>query len=111
MITAPSITTQVPVDLPNANAEPIQIKQETLPLIVSITAKGEYLLERDEEQLKQMELKGVTEYVGRVLKKSPKTPVFVQGDEAVPYGRVIELMAALQGAGAEQVGLVTESAE
>lgn len=111
MITAPSITTQVPVNLPNAQADPIQVKQDAVPLIISITESGQYLIERDAKGLVKMTLPEVVSYVSRVLKKQPETPVFVQGDEAVTYGRVIGLMSALQKAGAQQVGLVTESAD
>jgi biopolymer transport protein TolR len=111
MITAPSITTQVPVNLPDANADPIKIKQDKVPLIVSVTAKGDYLVERDDKALESMSLQEVTQYVRRVLQQASATPVFVQGDETVAYGKVIELMSALQQAGAEQVGLVTESAD
>ena len=46
--------------------------------------------------------------VGAVMRRSPDKPVLVWGDEAVPYGEVVTLMAALQEAGAPAVGLVTE---
>jgi biopolymer transport protein TolR len=35
-------------------------------------------------------------------------PVFVKGDRAVPYGRVVEAMTLLQRAGAARVGFITE---
>ena len=35
--------------------------------------------------------------------------VLVKGDQGVPYGRVVLAMSALKQAGAEQVGLVTDS--
>jgi biopolymer transport protein TolR len=50
----------------------------------------------------------ITQRVAAVLRRSPEKPVLVWGDRAVPYGQVVELMAALQEAGAEGVGLVTE---
>ena len=43
-----------------------------------------------------------------MIRRSPKTPVLVWGDRAVPYGDVVTVMVALQDAGAPSVGLVTE---
>jgi biopolymer transport protein TolR len=37
--------------------------------------------------------------------------VFVRGDKAVNYGRVVELMALLQQNGVDKVGIVTETPE
>jgi biopolymer transport protein TolR len=34
--------------------------------------------------------------------------VFVKGDHEVPYGRVVEAMVLLQGAGARKVGFLTD---
>ena len=49
--------------------------------------------------------------VNALIKYQPGIPVFVKGDTSVPYGRVVELMALLQSAGVDGVGLVTESPE
>ena len=53
-------------------------------------------------------LDDIADRVGKVLRAKPETKVFVWGDRKVPYGDVVELMAALQTAGAESVGLVTD---
>jgi biopolymer transport protein TolR len=47
--------------------------------------------------------------VRKVMKQKPETKVLVWGDQAVRYGEVVSLMAALQSAGAPSVGLVTEN--
>ncbi|MEQ9568062.1 MAG: biopolymer transporter ExbD, partial [Pseudomonadales bacterium] len=54
------------------------------------------------------EIEEIQDIVSRVLAEKPNTPVMVWGDTAVPYGQVVGLMTALQNAGAESVGLVTE---
>jgi len=46
-----------------------------------------------------------------VLRYKPNVPVLVNGDQAVAYARVVELMAALQGAGVQGVGLMTQPPE
>jgi len=105
MVTAPLLVQGVLVDLPQSDASPVAADQE--PLIVSIKADGSYWLEHSGEQ-RQQSLAATTELVGKVLKQQPTTPVLVWGDQAVSYGTVVALMSALQGAGAESVGLVTE---
>jgi len=42
------------------------------------------------------------------LRRDPKKPVMVWGDQTVAYGAVVALMTALQESGAPSVGLVTE---
>src|SRR3989344_2289794 len=46
--------------------------------------------------------------VAAILKLRPQTPVMVRGDRRANYGEVVKVMALLQGAGAESVGLLTE---
>jgi biopolymer transport protein TolR len=46
--------------------------------------------------------------VAALLRRAPGVPVFVKGDRAVPYGRVVEAMTLLQRAGAVRVGFITE---
>jgi len=110
MVTAPLLTQGVKVELPQTVSAPID-DQDQEPLIVSIKADGSYYLKlgKDEEAPKALEL--ISDQVSKVLKLQPKTPVLVWGDTEVPYGKVVNLMALLQQAGAESVGLVTEPAK
>ncbi len=109
MITAPMMTQGVKVDLPDANAHPINLKNEE-PLIVSVRRDGSYLVNIGDQREKAMSLATVTRRVQIVKKQKPETLVLVEGDDAVPYGRVVSLMAALQKAGVVDVGLVTQPA-
>jgi biopolymer transport protein TolR len=107
MVTAPLLTQGVKVELPQTKSAPLDNKDQE-PLIVSIKADGSYYLKlgTDEEAAKTLEFIG--EQTGKILKQQPQTPVLVWGDTNVPYGKIVELMALLQQAGAESVGLVTE---
>jgi len=49
--------------------------------------------------------------VAKVLRSKPSTKVLVWGDRSVEYGLVVNMMTALQAAGAPSVGLVTEAPE
>ena len=109
MVTAPMIMQGVQVELPHAKAKPVP-PEDDKPLIVSIKADGTYYVELGTKEQAQTatNLTDIAERVGKVLSAKPETKVFVWGDRKVPYGDVVELMAALQNAGAESVGLVTD---
>ena len=107
MVTAPMLMQGVKVELPEANAEPVE-NQDSEPLIVSIDAQGLLYLNVGGDEKQAIELATVVERVAAVVRRSPEKPVLVWGDRSVPYGEVVTLMAALQEAGTPSVGLVTE---
>lgn len=109
MVTAPMIMQGVQVELPHAKAQPVP-PQDDKPLIVSIKADGSYHINLGAEEKEQTatSLEDIADRIGKVLRVKPETKVFVWGDRHVPYGDVVELMAALQTAGADSVGLVTD---
>lgn len=106
MITAPMLTQGVDVELPNANASPIQDTENDV-MIASIDSKGKYYLDVGGNQ-ESIALSQIQDRVRKVLSQNPKMSVLVRGDKNVPYGDVIGLMVTLQGAGVPNVGLVTE---
>lgn len=106
MITAPMLTQGVDVDLPSANAAPIQDTEEDV-LIASVDSGGAFYIDIGGEQ-EPIGLTQLKERVSKVLNQNPSMSILVRGDKSVPYGDVIGLMVALQAAGAPKVGLVTE---
>lgn len=106
MITAPMLTQGVDVELPNANAAPIQDTENDV-MIASVDSKGKYYLDVGGKQ-ESITLSQIQDRVRKVLSQNPKMSVLVRGDKNVPYGDVIGLMVTLQGAGVPNVGLVTE---
>ncbi len=107
MITAPMLTQGVDVELPKVGAEPVANEDEE-PLVVSVTAAGEYFINVGGDPLKAVSLADVGSRVEKILTTNPSKQIMVRGDKAVSYEKVVELMAALQGSGAPSVGLVTE---
>lgn len=107
MVTAPMLMQGVKVDLPEANADPVE-NQDSEPLIVSVDASGKLYLNLGQEK-QVLSLATIRDRVSAVIRRSPKKPVLVWGDRAVPYGEVVTVMVALQEAGAPSVGLVTEN--
>lgn len=106
MITAPMLTQGVDVELPNANASPMQDTDNDV-MIASIDSKGKFYLDVGGKQ-ESIPLSQLQDRVRKVLSQNPKMSVLVRGDKSVPYGDVIGLMVALQAAGVPNVGLVTE---
>ncbi len=111
MVTAPILTQGVKVDLPKAATQPLKTPKEKEPIIVTVKKDGSYIIERGRSEDKAANLEYVERYVAKILKQAPQSDVFVRGDQAVAYGKIIELMSALQASGAESVGLVTEAPE
>ena len=107
MITAPLLTQGVKVDLPQVVSAPLNINDKEL-LVVSVKADGGYYIKLGTNEERPKPLSEITQQASKILKLQPQTPVLVWGDTQVPYGKVVELMALLQQAGAESVGLVTE---
>ncbi|GIX29809.1 MAG: protein TolR [Porticoccaceae bacterium] len=107
MVTAPLLMQGVEVDLPDAPAAPVE-PREREPVIVAVKADGTYQIDLGQGGYHATTLEEIRERVAKVLAQVPDTQVLVWGDEGARYGVVVELMAALQAAGAPRVGLVTE---
>lgn len=110
MVTAPLITQGVKVDLPQANAEPLE-EDSKPPLVASINENGEYFLSTDSEKNEPMSATDLAVVVAAQLQVEPDTPVVVKADKKIEYEKVITLMVLLQRAGAPSVGLMTEPNE
>ncbi len=108
MVTAPMLTQGVKVDLPKVEASDIEIQANQEPLIVSIDSNGAYFMEMSSLSGKAMELADLVDATAKLLSSNQALSILIRGDKNVPYGRVVELMAELQQAGAQGVGLITE---
>ncbi|PKM23102.1 MAG: protein TolR [Gammaproteobacteria bacterium HGW-Gammaproteobacteria-14] len=107
MITAPMMTQGINVDLPKTSSAAIDSKDQE-PVILSIKKDGSYFVNVGDDQKKSASLDTVRGHVLRIYRNKPETLFLVEGDAEVPYGKVVSLMAALQGVGVEKIGLVTE---
>jgi biopolymer transport protein TolR len=103
MVAAPLLTVGVPVDLPQTRAPAITEQKE--PLVITINAKGELFLQNSPV--------GEGELVPRlqaITKNNPQADIYVRGDRAISYGRVMEVMGMVSAAGFSKVSLITEQA-
>lgn len=107
MVTAPLMTQGIKVELPKADAKPLDVKQEE-PLIVSLKADGSLYLNLGKTQKDAKPLTEVQDAIRKVIAAKPQTAVLVWADHKIAYGDVVQLMTQLEKSGVEQVGLVTE---
>jgi len=107
MVTAPLLSTGVDVNLPGADAMPLEEDQE--PFVLTVDQQGQYYLNDDEQPLESIE--EIQRQAAIVLKKNPRTPFMVRADGAVSYAKVMDGMVLLQQAGVQKVGLATQALE
>ncbi len=110
MITAPLLTQGVKVDLPKADAKVVDTTSAD-PLIVTVTAEGDYYINYGENKDDPVSMETILTRTQALLRHRPNTQVHIKGHSTVPYGDVVIVMALLQKAGAESVGLLTDPPE
>ena len=101
MVTAPLIQSGVKVDLPRAQAQQMEHAEEKL--VLKITRDRHIYLGDVEIPPAQLESKLSTN--ARVQKDKE---VYLQADRSLPYGLVVQIMAAARRAGVESLGMITE---
>ncbi|MDF1757041.1 MAG: protein TolR [Legionellaceae bacterium] len=112
MITAPILTQGVTVDLPRAASDSLK-GADREPIIVSVNFAGEYFLNIGDTPDKPIAADDLLVRVAAEIAISKESGqdinVLVKGDQGVSYGKVVTAMSMLKQAGAEQVGLITDS--
>lgn len=102
MITAPLLTAGVPVDLPKSEAKPIS-EEDKKPLEISLTKDGNIFIG-------ETEVKGdrLVNLLSAMTNNDPERRIFLRADQGLPYGRVMEVLGSLNGAGFKKVALISE---
>jgi biopolymer transport protein ExbD/biopolymer transport protein TolR len=103
MITAPIMQGGVDVQLPRAEARPLQPKEG---LVVSVDREGRIYV--DDSPLTYEDFRAT--FAAIVRRRNP-SGVYLRADERAMYGQVVRVLAVIQAAGIDQVGLVAESEE
>jgi len=102
MIAAPLLSVGVPVELPKAVAPTLQGLDE--PLAVTIDEEGKIYLQEREIGLGELVPALIAITAGNQERR-----IFVRGDQSINYGRVIEVMGAVNAAGFTRVALVAQA--
>ena len=100
MVTAPLLTSGVPLDLPKTKSQ--QLSSDKEPLTVSVNNNGEILLQET-----RITLEDVGAKLKAINKGGPDETIFVRGDTKIDYGLVIKVMARINAAGFSKVSLLT----
>ncbi|MEM7443862.1 MAG: protein TolR [Pseudomonadota bacterium] len=101
MVTAPLLTVGVPVDLPRTEAQNIPNQEE--PLVVSVTDAGAIFVQETE-----VEMPNLVPLLIAITEANPEAQIYIRGDRGLLYGRIMEVMGAINSAGFERVSLVAE---
>ena len=102
MVAAPLLTVGVDVDLPKTAAGALPSESEE-PLTVTLTAEGAIVIQTTET----LETEFLTRLRG-IAQERADDKVFLRADGAIPYARVMQVMGAMNAAGFDNIGLVTD---
>jgi biopolymer transport protein TolR len=111
MVTAPMMQQGVDIDLPKVTGEPVEVdpeQKEEDKIVVAVDAQGEFFLDQDGPDAQPMDEVALANRVQALLVDRENKQVYVRGNQAVNYGRVVEALSALHAAGAGGVSLITE---
>jgi biopolymer transport protein TolR len=102
MVAAPLLNIGVPVDLPKATLKPLNESQD--PLVVTVDGEGNIFIQEAAvpEQALVPRLRALSN-VNKDLR------IFVRGDRAINYGRVMQVMGMVSRAGFSKVALIAEA--
>ena len=107
MVAAPMMTSGVPVDLPRTNATPLAQEQE--PITISVNPEGRIFIQETEVPMEELvtRLRAIAD-AQPTAAGEPQRRIFVRGDRAISYGRVMEVMGSISTGGFTRVALLAE---
>jgi biopolymer transport protein TolR len=103
MVAAPLLTVGVPVQLPETSANALPTEQEE-PLTITLTAEGGLAIMTTEVAADEM-----IPRLRAIAAERSGDKVYLRADGAIAYERVVQVMGALNAAGFNDIGLVTET--
>ena len=102
IITAPLLASSIKLDLPKTEAA----KPNDAPKFVTLVVdkSGQTYLGEDKIELPALAIR-----LEATAKAAPDTEVQLRADEAVPYGKVVQVMGVAQKAGLSRIGFVADT--
>jgi biopolymer transport protein ExbD/biopolymer transport protein TolR len=103
IITAPLMSNSLRLDLPKSDAA----RPSDTPafMAVSVDPQGRLFMAD-----KELDAAALAERVAEAARRNPQTEVQLSADQAVPYGRVAELIGIVQKGGLTRIGFVAQNA-
>ena len=103
MVSAPLLTVGVPVKLPKTAAQSLPTEKEA-PLTVTLTADGKIAVQKtvvpDDQLIPKLKA---------IAAERKDNKIYLRADGQVTYDKVAQVMGALNSAGFNDIGLVTDS--
>jgi biopolymer transport protein TolR len=100
LITAPMMLGGIDVRVPRTETRNIQPEER---LVLTVTRDRGVFLDNQPISLDRL-----SRVLSGMVKRNPKSAVFLKADEAVAYGVVMKVMDVIKKAGVDRVGMVTE---
>ena len=101
MVTAPMITSGVNVNLPQANAKPVN--SDSTPITITVNGQDQIYLQKS-----QVQLSNLVATLQQISQNNPDRRVFVRGDKDVSYGDMLQVMATITSGGFTKVALLAQ---
>jgi len=101
MIAAPLLSVGVPVNLPKTEAKSLSSQKD--PLTVTIDSNGKVFIQEEEIAFGQLAVK-----LNAISENGYKEKIYIRGDRSADYGKILKVMARINTAGFENIGLVTD---
>ncbi len=105
MITAPMLTTGVAVDLPRTKASQLPSTDQQ-PIVLTVDKDGLIYVGTQDDAIDEASLTAV---ITGLAESDLTRRVFIRGDTAVEYGKVISVLSTLQTAGFRNAAMVVDS--
>ena len=102
IITAPLLASSIKLDLPKTEAA---LPGEAPKFVTVVVDKSGQAFLNDNP----LDLAELAKQLVQTAKVNPETEVQLRADQAVPYGRIVEIMGTAQKAGLNRIGFVAEA--
>ena len=102
MVTAPMLTSGVPIELPETKGQQLQTNKE--PVTISVDKSGKLFIGDTE-----VGLNNISDVLKTRAKNGTDEQIFIRGDKGIDYGTVMRVMGRVKAAGFTKVSLVTET--
>jgi len=102
MVTAPMLTSGVPIELPETKGQQLQTNKD--PVTLSVDRSGKVFIQETEIKLDEIAPK-----LKAIAKSGYAEQIFIRGDKGIDYGTVMRVMGRVKAAGFTKVSLVTET--
>jgi biopolymer transport protein TolR len=104
MVTAPMLQMGIDVNLPQVKAKSVDVTEEKL--VLTIRSNQEIVINRTRVPLPELSDKLEAIFANRIDRD-----LYLRADKTVPYGFVVQVMAAVRKGGVDKLGMITEPPE